>query len=218
MYTERILNNSDWIIYILLICIILLAVLKSKYSHRFETFTKLAFQITFFKLYNRDIDRKHPFTFISSFINILSCSLFLYIFFQYYKPEWKVEGIGWYIRIATFYSSFILGKLWIEQILGLLIKKDNEFSNYVYEKLLGRNMLSIFVLIWNILLLFVLGTTPATMLLACSSILVINALSVVSIYIRNHTQIFSSIFYIILYLCVLEIGPYLLIINALISN
>lgn len=218
MYIERLTNNSDWIIYLLLLCIVLIAILRRRYPHRFETFISISFQVAHFRLYNRDLDHKHPFTFISSFLNILSSSLFLYLCMQFYFPKWEVEGLSWYIRIATLYTILLLGKLWIEQILGLIIKRNVAFSSYVFEKLLARNMLSIFILIWNILLLYVFGISAISMLLAGASILLLNALSVVSIYTRNSKLIFSHVFYFIVYLCLLEIGPYLLIMHTMLSD
>lgn len=217
MYIERITTNSDWIIYVLLTCIVLLAILRARFPIRFQKFIELAYQPNFLKLYNRDIDQRHLFTFISTFFNILSTPLFLFICAQFYYPEWEVAGVGWYIRIVTLYTIFLLGKLWIEKIIGVLIKRPNEVSSYTYEKLIYRNLLSIFVLVWNILLIIGIDKTPLIMSVAWVSILSLNILSLISSYKRNSARLFSHIFYFILYLCTLEIGPYILIIYTLIG-
>lgn len=218
MYIERVTNNSDWIIYILLTCIVLVAVLRARFPYRFQKFIELPFQSTFLKLYNRDIDQRHLFTFISTFLNILSTSLFLFICAQFYFPERQIDGLGWYIRIATLYSIFLLGKLWIEQIVGILIKRPNEVSRYGYEKLIYRNLLSIFILIWNILLITAIDKTTVIMSVAWVSVVLLNTISLISSHKRNRSQIFNHIFYYILYLCALEIGPYVLIIYTLIRR
>lgn len=217
MYIERITTPSDWIIYILLICMVLLTILRARYPYRFQRFINLTYQTNFLKLYNRDIDHRHLFTFISTFFNILSTSLFIYLCAQFYLPEWQVEGLHWYIRISTIYAIFLLGKMWIEQIVGISIKSTKEISNYVYEKLLYRNLLSIFILIWNILLLISLEITQASLGLAWVSILAVNVFSLLSVHKRNRPKLFRHFFYFILYLCALEIGPYLLIIYTLIG-
>lgn len=217
MYIERVTNNSDWIIYVLLTCIVLLAILRARFPYRFQKFLELTFQTNFLKLYNRDIDQRHLFTFISTFFNILSTSLFLFLCAQFYFPERQIEGVGWYIRITTLYSIFLLGKLWIEQIIGVLIKRTNEVSSYVFEKLTYRNLLSIFILIWNILLFMAIDKTPITIGIAWLSIILLNVISLISSHRRNSSRLFSHIFYYILYLCALEIGPYLLIIYTLIG-
>lgn len=217
MYIERVTKNSDWIIYVLLICIVLLAILRARFPYRFQSFISLTYQSSFLHLYNRDIDHRHLFTFISTFFNILSTSLFLFICAQFYFPEWQVDGVGWYIRIGTLYAIFLLGKLWIEQIVGVLVKQSKEVSKYAYEKLLYRNLLSIFILAWNILLLLVIQKTQLSIGLAWLSIVLLNIFSLISTHRRNSTHIFGRIFYFILYLCALEIAPYVLIIYTLIG-
>lgn len=217
MYIERVSNHSDWIIYVLLTCIVLLAILRARFPYRFLRLLQLTFQTNFLQLYNRDIDQRHAFTFISTFLNILSTSMFLFICGQYFLPEKEIEGLGWYIRIATLYTILLLGKLWIEQIIGVLVKRAAEVSKYTHEKLIYRNLLSIFILIWNITLLFILDKTQVTMTMAWLSILLLNIFYLISSYKRNSRHLFSHYIYYILYLCILEIGPYILIIYTLIG-
>lgn len=143
--------------------------------------------------------------------------MFLFICGQYFLPEKEIEGLGWYIRIATLYTILLLGKLWIEQIIGVLVKRAAEVSKYTHEKLIYRNLLSIFILIWNITLLFILDKTQVTMTMAWLSILLLNIFYLISSYKRNSRHLFSHYIYYILYLCILEIGPYILIIYTLIG-
>lgn len=217
VYIERIPNHSDWIIYVLLICMILLAILRARFPFRFSRFINLTFQTNFLKLYSREIDSRHLFTFISTFFNILSTSLFLYICGQYFLPEKQIDGVIWYIRITTVYAIFLLGKLWIEQIIGVVAKHAEQVSNYTYEKLMYRNLLSIYIMIWNVLLLFVFDIAQLSMTIAWISIVFLNVFSLVSSYKRNSKQLFGHYIYFILYLCTLEIGPYILIYYSLIG-
>lgn len=217
VYIERIPDHSDWIIYVLLTCVVLLAILRARFPFRFLRFINLTFQTNFLKLYSRDIDTRHLFTLLSTFFNILSTSLFLFICGQYFLPEKQIDGIGWYIRISTLYAIFLLGKLWIEQIVGVLTKQSEEVSNYTYEKLMYRNLLSIYILIWNILLLLVFDKTSLTMTTAWVSIVALNIYSLISTYRRNSKQLFGHYVYFILYLCTLEISPYILIVYSLIG-
>jgi len=217
VYIERVPNHSDWIIYVLLTCMILLAILRTRFPYRFLRLLQLTFQTNFLQLYNRDIDQRHAFTFISTFLNILSTSLFLFICGQFFLAEKNIEGIGWYIRITTLYAILLLGKLWVEKIIGVLVRRAEEVSKYTYEKLMYRNLLSIFILTWNIVLLFLLDRTQLTMNIAWISIVLLNLFSLISSYKRNSLQLFSHYIYFILYLCILEIGPYLLIVYTLIG-
>lgn len=216
MYIERVPTHSDWIIYVLLICMILLAILRARFPFRFIRFISLTFQTNFLKLYSREIDSRHLFTFISTFFNILSTSLFLYICGQYFLPEKQIDGVIWYIRITTLYTIFLLGKLWIEQIIGVVAKRATEIANYTYEKLMYKNLLSIYIMIWNVLLLFVFDKTQLPITIAWFSIILLNIFSLISSYKRNSKQLFGHYIYFILYLCTLEIGPYILILYSLI--
>jgi len=195
---------------------ILLAVLRAKFPSRFYRFINLTFQTNFLKLYSREIDSRHLFTFISTFFNILSTSLFLYICGQYFLPEKQIDGVIWYIRITTLYAIFLLGKLWIEQIIGVIAKRTIEIANYTYEKLMYRNLLSIYIMIWNVLLLFVFDKIQLPISIAWISVVLLNIFSLISSYKRNSKQLFGHYIYFILYLCTLEIGPYILILYSLI--
>ena len=189
--------------------------MRARFPFRFTRFINLTFQTNFLKLYSREIDSRHLFTFISTFFNIISTSLFLYICGQYFLPERQIDGPIWYIRIATLYAIFLLGKLWIEQIIGVITKRTSEISNYTYEKLMYRNLLSIYIMIWNVLLFFMLEQTQLVMAIAWISIVALNIFSLISSYKRNSTQLFGHYIYFILYLCTLEIGPYILILYSL---
>lgn len=217
VYIERVIVNSDWIIYIILTCIVLLAILRARFPYRFQSFLQLTYQSNFIKQYNRSVDQRHLFTFLSTFFNLISTSLFLFICAQQFLPTYEIEGIGWYIRIATLYSIFVLGKLWIEQIVGVITKRQNEISNYAYEKLIYRNLLSVFILICNILLLYTIPKTQMSLTIVGVTILFLNLIGLLSIHKRNSSQLFGRYFYFILYLCALEIGPYILIIYTLIG-
>src|SRR5690625_6225654 len=84
VYIERIPTHSDWIIYVLLICMILLAILRARFPFRFSRFINLTFQTNFLKLYSREIYSRHLFSFISSFFYIFSTSFILYLCIHYF--------------------------------------------------------------------------------------------------------------------------------------
>src|SRR5690625_7858268 len=74
-----------------------------------------------------------------------------------------------------------------------------------------RNFVSIYIIILNVLLLFVFDIAQLSMTIAWISIVFLNIFSLVSSYKRNSKQLFGHYIYFILYLCTLEIGPYILI-------
>ena len=80
-----------------------------------------------------------------------------------------------------------------------------------------RNLLSIYILIWNILLLLVFNKTQLAMTIAWVSVVALNVFSLISSYKRNSKQLFGHYIYFILYLCILEISPYILIVYSLIG-
>lgn len=214
MYEERILDYSDWMVYTLLLCIVLLTLLRIRLPYRFKSFLQLAYQSNFIKHYNRDIDRRHLFTILTTMVHLLSNSLFLYIWLRYFTSKNSLQGFGGYIQTFTLYSIFVLGKMWIEQIIGITIKRPLEISNYVYEKLVYKNLLSLYILVCNILLLYTLPLTEITLIIITLSIVFLNVLSLLSIYKRNSSHLFGHYFYFILYLCALEIAPYILVVYA----
>lgn len=210
---ERSIVNIDWIFFLLIGSLSLLSIIKLSFPNRFNRFIKLSHRITFFQLYNNEVDQRHPFIYLSTFFNLINTSLFIYIILQSKLIFNSIQLIGalGYVKIFTLYTIFILGKLWIEKIIGILSKREKQITTYIFEKLIYKNILSLYIFILNVIILLLSTYSITFFYFSIISVFLLNMISTLIVYRRNSSKLFPRYFYFILYLCTLDLVPYILI-------
>ncbi|HEY9184794.1 MAG TPA: DUF4271 domain-containing protein [Salegentibacter sp.] len=209
---ERHVESLDWISLILLGAFMLLSLVKTAYPQRFEDFTSLLTSNKFMVFRGKEYKAFHPFNILMFLVNILSVSLFLFLVFQLLWPgKITTSPIVLFVRIATGYASFILLKFGVEKIIANIFDLDRIIDYYLYQKLAYRNFMAL--LLFIPLLFFFYAFPPTTLVLSIILGLVIltNIISLATIYKQNQTLISTNWFYFILYLCALEIAPYIIL-------
>jgi hypothetical protein len=194
-------------------CIILLALLKGSYSKRFEEFIKLPFSKNYFIAKGKTEEIKHPFNLLLFGIQILSVSLFLYLFFS---KETKSNPLL-FIQILTGVLVFTIVKISIEKIIGSIFSINKIIDQYVYEKLTYRNFLAVILLIINFIFYFSVNPSTDTLIVFASVLGILNIIIIFSSLKNHRSLLYSNFFYFLLYLCTLEISPYFILYKALID-
>ncbi|MDT0685180.1 DUF4271 domain-containing protein [Autumnicola psychrophila] len=215
---ERQADTSDWITLILLVCILLLAIIKMTYPQRFGEFISLLNSGKFMMFKGKENHAFHPFNILMFLVNMGAVSIFLLILLDFFFHVEKEEAIIIYIRIATAYASFVLIKLGIEKIIANVFSLDEKIDYYLFRKLGYRNFISLFVLLAVILLTYSFTPTRTILYAIAGFIIFSNVLSLVIIYRQNQNIISSNLFYFILYLCALEIAPYIILYKLFTNN
>ena len=211
-YVERSLESLDWITIILVGSFVLLAITKLIYPKRFDEFIILPLTNKYFLVQGKSDNIIHPFNVLLFLFQIISVSLFIYLFFS---EDAKMNS--WlYLQICTVYTVFILVKLTIEKIIGTVFSLESVINRYLYQKLSYRNLLSLFIFIGNLIFFFIIKPNFNTLLYFAGSILLFNSIALFYNYKSNRNFIYSNFFYFILYLCALEISPYVILYKVLV--
>ncbi len=211
-YVERSIESKDWIIFLLVGCFVLLAIVSVLYKKRFEDFIKLPISNNFFIAKDKTDEMKHPFNIILFCIQIISISLFIYLFF----PEENRLNFSLFIQIITGVFVFEIVKLMVEKMIGSIFSIDVFINQYVYQKLTYRNFLSLLIFAANLIFYFSFKPDLSMLLVFIGALVVFNGL-IIFYSIKNYrTLFFSNFFYFILYLCTLEISPYIILYKALV--
>ncbi|HSP12049.1 MAG TPA: DUF4271 domain-containing protein [Salegentibacter sp.] len=208
---ERHVESLDWISLILLGAFILLSLIKSTFPQRFEEFISLLTSNKFMVFRGKEYKAFHPFNILMFLLNILSVSLFLFLLFQMLWPATSEDQVVLFIRIATGYTSFVLLKFGIEKIIANIFDLDRIIDYYLYQKLAYRNYIALLLFIP---IVFFFYAFPPSLLLMYSILvllILVNLLSLSTIYKQNQSLISANWFYFILYLCALEIAPYIIL-------
>ncbi|HET8754220.1 MAG TPA: DUF4271 domain-containing protein [Salinimicrobium sp.] len=208
---EKVAVSHDWITLLLLGVFILLAITKSVWTHLFADFSMLFATNKYVLSKGKEPKIFHPFNISMFIINVVSAALFLYIFYQvFYQTESDRPKIL-FLRIATAYATFVLLKFSMEKILANIISLDKQMDFYLFYKLTYRNFIALILLPLCIVFIYILPPTLTVLYICVSFILLVNFGLMVSVFRKNWQFISRNIFYFILYLCALEIGPYFIL-------
>ena len=211
-YTNRIIESLDWVTLIMVGCIVVIAILKVIYPKRFEDFIRLPVSNNYFLAKGKSEELRHPFSILLFLIQLISISLFVYLFFL----EKGKATVLLFFQILSAVFIFIIVKTSIEKMIGAVFSIKNVIDQYIYEKLTYRNFISLLLIIANLIFYFSVKPDLNTLLIFTGILFLINILILFYTYKNYRSLIFSNFFYFLLYLCALEISPYLILYKAFI--
>jgi hypothetical protein len=211
-YTNRIIESLDWVTLIMVGCILIIAILKVIYPKRFNDFIRLPVSNNYFLAKGKSEELRHPFSILLFVIQLISISLFVNLFFL----EKGKANVLLFLQILFVVFVFIIVKTSIEKIIGTIFSIEKLIDHYIYEKLSYRNFLSLLLIITNLIFYFSIKPDLNTLLILTGILFLVNMLILSYSYKNYRSLIFSNLFYFLLYICALEISPYLILYKAFI--
>ena len=211
-YTNRIIESLDWVTLIMVGCILIIAILKVIYPKRFNDFIRLPVSNNYFLAKGKSEELRHPFSILLFVIQLISISLFVNLFFL----EKGKANVLLFLQILFVVFVFIIVKTSIEKIIGTIFSIEKLIDHYIYEKLSYRNFLSLLLIITNLIFYFSIKPDLNTLLILTGILFLVNMLILSYSYKNYRSLIFNNLFYFLLYICALEISPYLILYKAFI--
>jgi|TARA_R100000541_G_scaffold37476_2_gene45366 hypothetical protein len=193
-------------------CILIIAILKVIYPKRFNDFIRLPVSNNYFLAKGKSEELRHPFSILLFVIQLISISLFVNLFFL----EKGKANVLLFLQILFVVFVFIIVKTSIEKIIGTIFSIEKLIDHYIYEKLSYRNFLSLLLIITNLIFYFSIKPDLNTLLILTGILFLVNMLILSYSYKNYRSLIFSNLFYFLLYICALEISPYLILYKAFI--
>ena len=193
-------------------CILIIAILKVIYPKRFNDFIRLPVSNNYFLAKGKSEELRHPFSILLFIIQLISISLFINLFFL----EKGKANVLLFLQILFVVFVFIIVKTSIEKMIGAIFSIEKLIDHYIYEKLSYRNFLSLLLIVTNLIFYFSVKPDLNTLLIFTGILFLINILILFYTYKNYRSLIFSNFFYFLLYLCALEISPYLILYKAFI--
>jgi len=209
---HRTIESLDWITFILVGCVILVTVLRVVYPKRFDDFIKLPISNNYFLTKGKFEELKHPFSVLFFLIQVLTLSLFIFLFFL----EKREVSATIFIKITLASFIFILIKTCIEKLIGSIFDIETIINNYIFTKLSYRNFISLFLIVLNFIFYFSVEPTMLLLFIFSGFIVVLNLFILFINYKNYRSLIFSNFFYFLLYICALEISPYLILYKVIV--
>ena len=210
-YLDRIYTSQDWITLLLLCCIIITTVVKIAYPLRFQEFLKLPLSNKYFFVFGKNDPIYHLFN-VLLFIPQATCvALLLYKVIAWQHPTMLLDTSFLFIKILGGFVGFVVAKIILEKTIGIILNIENIIHQYVYQKLSYRNLMSVLFLIMLFIVAYITPINKEIMLVFCSVTAIINSIALFYSYKTNGKLIITNFFYFILYLCALEISPYIIL-------
>lgn len=215
---EEIIRNSvlpDWVTLLVFGCLGLIAAAKLMNASRFNEFIQLVITNKYFLVQGKNQQIFNPFNVLLLLVQIISVSLFIFLFVVYFREDISYQNPILFIQILGFYTLFIGLKFYVEKIIATLFSMENHIDAYLYQKLNYRNLLAILVLFFNVILMYSTAPTGSLLFIMVAMLVVLNIISLSYSYKVQEKLVRSHLFYFILYLCALEISPYFILYKIL---
>lgn len=214
MLREVILN--DWYTVFMLLALLCITASKLLFTKRFEDFLYIVANSNYLKIYARDqkfIDGFDAFLFVAS---VISISVFGYLVFNTFVADTMFDIIV-FLKLLFAIAAFILIKVLIERLIGSLFEIDKLIDTYLFQKTTYKNFIGIILIPVNLVFIYTIEPTKIAIYAVFSVILIINLIGFITSFRNFQKLLISNFFYFILYLCTLEIGPYIILYQLIIN-
>jgi len=206
----RDVTTNELFTILIVIGIVFIALAKLLDPKRFNDFVLVVRNSKYLKIYARDQKFLDAFDGLL-FINlIISSSIFLLILHTLMIGDVEIS-IGILLKLIFGIGVFILIKVLIERLIGSLFEIDILIDQYLFQKISYKNFIGIVLLPINALLIYSLNASIKIVFIILFLLLVISIIGLITSFKAHQSLIKKNMFYFILYLCALEIAPYLIL-------
>ncbi|RED46668.1 uncharacterized protein DUF4271 [Winogradskyella eximia] len=190
----------------------LFSIVVAKYINtlRFNDFMYVIGNSKYLKIYTKDqkfIDQFDSFLFINL---SLSFSIFLFFAYSTFVSPLDFELVS-FLKLLFVVSTIIIIKTLIERLIGSLFEIDSLMDQYLFQKTTFKNLSGIVFLMANLFLLYTNLSIEIIITIGFSLVCIINFIGFLSSFKTYQKLLNPNFFYFLLYLCALEIGPYILL-------
>ena len=190
----------------------ILAITAAKYLNalRFNDFISVIGNSTYLKIHSKAQKFIDPFDGLI-FINLVfSGSIFLYFSYATFIAPITFELIV-FLKLLFAVAAIVIIKTLSERLIGSLFEIDSIVDGYLFQKITFLNYSGFVLVITNLLLLYADVSAKIVIITAFTLIFLINLIGFITSF-KNYQKIINpNFFYFLLYLCALEIAPYVLL-------
>jgi len=195
---------------LLVICLVIVAITKILFHKRFLDFVMLVVNFRYLKVYSREHKFFNLFEglLFTNLIIGLTVFILLGVSLDINLPEtdYIVPVI-----LAFGMSILIIIKVILELFVNAVLNMSTILNNYIFQKISYKNFLGLLLIPINAILIYAWHPTRFNIIIFALLLSFLNLYGIL-IFIKNNLKIIKkNWFYFILYLCALEISPYLVL-------
>ena len=211
----RHLLNNDWVSGLLLLSLVCLVFAKVGFYNRFVNFVILPFNNKYIVLYNKKGRLLSGFHLAFSLFQLINLGLFMYLCREL-LPAWPYAEHAWlFLVILAAILGFTLLKIAVQLLGGVIFNSEALVAAVIFKKQSYLNYSALILFAANLLLTYLLPGSKSVIFISIFLLVLINSIGWINILKIHQKYIASHLFYFILYLCALEMAPYLIIFSWL---
>jgi hypothetical protein len=213
----RAVSSNELFTVLIVASLVIITMAKLVSPKRFYDFVFVFGRTKYLKIYAREqkfFDRFDALLFTNL---IVSAGIFVFILYQYLIDA-TVISINFMFKLTFGIGAFFLIKVLVERLVGSLFEIDKLIDEYLFQKITYKNYLGLLLLPINALLIFTLSPTLVLFYIIGTLLITVNIIGLITSFKTHQSLIKNNLFYFILYLCALEIAPYIILYKVFISN
>ena len=190
----------------------LTAIVGAKFINtiRFNDFLYVIGNSKYLKIYSKDqkfVDKFDSFLFVNLALSLSIFSYFAYVTFITPVPFELIS----FLKLLFAISTIIIIKTLLERLIGSLFEIDSLIDHYLFQKTTFKNYSGLIFLVANLLLIYTQIRLDIIVISAFSIVCLINLIGFFASFKSYQKMLNPNFFYFLLYLCALEIAPYILL-------
>jgi hypothetical protein len=204
----------EWFTVFIVVGLSCITIAKQLFKLRFNDFIWVFSNSKYLKIYSRE--QKFIDTFDSLLFSnlVISTSIFLFFVYNEFWQELPFDLFG-FLKLLLAVGLFFLIKILIERLIGSLFDLEHLMDSYLFQKTTFKNFTGLILLVFNLFLLYS-DVNNRLLIYFCLLLVGVSMLiGFINSYQQNLKSINLNFFYFLLYLCALEIGPYILLYKVL---
>tara|TARA_R110002049_G_scaffold28018_2_gene96323 strand:- start:33006 stop:33662 length:657 start_codon:yes stop_codon:yes gene_type:complete len=211
----RAVPTADWMTMLIFGSLLFLVIAKGLFYTRFMNFIILPFNNKYIFMYNKKEKLLNWFHIFFTIFMISNFSLFVFLSWRtFFQPEYTSYPFIFPIILGGL-LLFLLVKIFLQLGNGFIFNANKVISDLIFKKLSYLNHSGIIMLLANIILCYIAKDSKIVIYTSASLIILINGIGWVTT-VKNHQKfITNNFFYFILYLCALEIAPFIIVASYL---
>ncbi|WP_298900702.1 DUF4271 domain-containing protein [uncultured Psychroserpens sp.] len=202
--------SNDWFTVFLVLGLVFITLSKYIFAHRFKDFLVVIGNSKYLKIYARDQKFIDGFDALLFFNGIISVSIFAFISYSTLVNPSEFD-LNLFFKLLFGIGVLFLIKILLERLIGSLFDIDELIDSYLFQKTTFKNYAGLVLFPINAIIIYTLNPSKPIIYSIIGLIVLINLIGFISSFKNHQKLLLNNIFYFILYLCALEIGPYLIL-------
>ncbi len=208
--------SYEWFTVFMVLGLLFITIAKVLFTNRFLDFMGVFGNSKYLKLYSKDHKFIDIFDALLFFNLVVTVSIFSYLTYLTLNPNSAFE-LNFFLKVLLGITSLALVKILLERFVGSLFEIDKVIDSYLFQKTSYKNYSGFILLPINALLLYTISPSKNILLGVIFLLLLINLIGFTTSFKIHQKVVTNNIFYFILYLCALEIGPYLILYKLIVE-